>query len=110
MVQERGDTIQEGEPLVAIETAKLETDLESVASGVVSHIMVPEGATVPIRTVLAVIGEPGEEVARPSGPASSPTAARVAAGAPPSSPHSRRATECVSRSSRQRGGWLRRAK
>ena len=80
-----GDTIQEGEPLVAIETAKLETDLESVASGVVSHIMVPEGATVPIRTVLAVIGEPGEEVARPSGPASSPTAARVAAGAPPSS-------------------------
>ena len=80
-----GDTIQEGEPLVAIETAKLETDLESVASGVVSHIMVPEGATVPIRTVLAVIGEPGEEVARPSGLASSPTAARVAAGAPPSS-------------------------
>ena len=68
-----GDTIQEGEPLVAIETAKLETDLESVASGVISHIMVPEGATVPIRTVLAVIGEPGEEVARPGGPSSSPT-------------------------------------
>ncbi len=80
-----GDTIQEGEPLVAIETAKLETDLESIASGVVSHIMVPEGATVPIRTVLAVIGEPGEEVARPGGPSSSPTAARVAADAPPSS-------------------------
>ena len=70
-----GDTIQEGEPLVAIETAKLETDLESVASGVVSHIMVPEGATVPIRTILAVIGEPGEEVARPGGAAPAPAAA-----------------------------------
>ena len=67
-----GDTIQEGEPLVAIETAKLETDLESVASGVLHHIMVPVGATVPIRTVLAVIGEPGEEIARPGGAASTP--------------------------------------
>ena len=80
-----GDTIQEGEPLVAIETAKLETELESIASGVLSHIMVPEGATVPIRTVLAVIGLPGEEVPRPGGAAATtPAVSSVAARAPAS--------------------------
>lgn len=65
--KQEGEPIEEGEPLVAIETAKLETDLESIASGVVAHILVPEGATVPIRSVLAVIAAPGEEVPRPDG-------------------------------------------
>lgn len=65
-LKQEGDAVQEGELLVAIETAKLETELESVASGVVAHILVPEGATVPIRTVLAVITEPGEHVSRPA--------------------------------------------
>ena len=73
-LKNEGDHIQEGEPLVAIETAKLETDLESVATGVITRIMVPEGATVPIRTVLAVIAEPGEVVDSPS-PAPAPSAA-----------------------------------
>ena len=66
-LKQEGDPVQEGELLVAIETAKLETELESVASGVVAHILVPEGATVPIRTVLAVIAAPGEQVSRPTG-------------------------------------------
>ena len=69
-LKNEGDTIQEGEPLVAIETAKLETDLESVATGILTRIVVPEGATVPIRTVLAVIAEPGEVV---DSPAAAPT-------------------------------------
>ena len=66
-LKQEGEPIEEGEPLVAIETAKLETDLESIASGVLAHILVPEGATVPIRSVLAVIAAPGEEVPRPGG-------------------------------------------
>ena len=65
-LKNEGDPIQEGEPLVAIETAKVQTDLESIATGVLTYILVPEGATVPIRTLLAVIGEPGEDVPRPA--------------------------------------------
>ena len=44
-----------GEPLVEVETAKIETEMESTASGVLAYILVPEGATVPIRTVLAIV-------------------------------------------------------
>ena len=77
-LKNEGDPIQEGEPLVAIETAKVETDLESIATGVLTYILVPEGATVPIRTLLAVIGEPGEDGPRPAS-SSPPVSSRGAA-------------------------------
>ena len=73
-LKKEGDLVQEGEPLVEVETAKLETEMESIASGVVAHILVPEGATVPIRTALAIIAAPGEEVPRPAGAAPAVTA------------------------------------
>ena len=78
-LKQEGDPVQEGEPLVELETAKIATELESIASGVVAHILVPEGATVPIRTVLAIVAAPGEQVARPPGAAPSGTAARATA-------------------------------
>ena len=78
-LKREGDAIKEGEPLVEVETAKIETELESIASGIVAHILVPEGETVPIRTVLAVIGEPGERVPRPdAAPSSLPPIAQPA--------------------------------
>jgi pyruvate dehydrogenase E2 component (dihydrolipoamide acetyltransferase) len=80
-LKQEGDPVQEGEPLVELETAKIATELESIASGVVAHILVPEGATVPIRTVLAIVAAPGEQVARPSGAAPSSTVARTTAPA-----------------------------
>ena len=83
-LKQEGDPVQEGEPLVELETAKIATELESIASGVVAHILVPEGATVPIRTVLAIVAAPGEQVARPPGAASSGTAARATAPPVPS--------------------------
>ena len=64
-LKKEGDAIKEGEPLVEVETAKIDTELESIASGILAHILVPEGETIPIRTVLAVIAEPGEQVPRP---------------------------------------------
>ena len=79
-LKEEGDVVQEGEPLVEVETAKLETEMESTASGVVAHILVAEGSTVPIRTVLAIVADPGEEVPRPAG--SSPAVAAPAATTP----------------------------
>src|SRR5919109_1416224 len=73
-LKQEGDPVQEGEPLVEIETAKIETEMESTAAGVVAHILVPEGATVPIRKVLAIVTAPGEQVPRPAGAASARTA------------------------------------
>ena len=83
-LKQEGDPIQEGEPLVELETAKIATELESIASGVVAHILIPEGATVPIRTVLAIVTAPGEQVPRPPGAAPSVTAALAVAPAVPS--------------------------
>ena len=92
-LKQEGDTVAEGEPIVEVETAKLQTELESTASGVLSRIVAQEGEIVPIRGVLCVIAEPGEEVA--AAPASSP-AETTAPGAPAASAADGAATGRVS--------------
>ena len=72
-----GDEIAEGQPLVEVETAKINSELESPASGVVYHIMAAEGSLVKVGELVAVIGEPGENPPRPEpGAPSSPGGAR----------------------------------
>ena len=72
-----GDEIAEGQPLVEVETAKINSELESPASGVVAHIMAAEGSLVKVGELVAVIAEPGESVPRPEpGAPTSPAAAR----------------------------------
>lgn len=68
-LKREGDPVQEGEPIVEVETAKIQTELESTASGILAHIVAQEGAIVPIRGVLCLIAAPGEEVPRPDAPA-----------------------------------------
>jgi len=57
-----GDAVQEGEPIVEVETAKAVQELEAPASGILSRIIVPEEATVPVRELLAIITDPGESL------------------------------------------------
>jgi pyruvate dehydrogenase E2 component (dihydrolipoamide acetyltransferase) len=61
-----GDQVEAGQSLVEVETAKIDSELEAPVSGVVAHIVAPEGNVVDVGSIVAVIGEPGEEVARPS--------------------------------------------
>ena len=98
-LKQEGDAVQEGEPLVEVETAKIETEMESTASGVLAHILVPEGATVPIRTVLAIVAAPGEQVPRPPSAAPAitpdPATARTTQPAAAVAPASRAAPQVV---------------
>ena len=72
-----GDEIAEGQPLVEVETAKINSELESPAAGVVAHIMAAEGSLVKVGELVAVIGEPGENPPRPEpGAPTSPAGAR----------------------------------
>ena len=72
-----GDEIAEGQPLVEVETAKINSELESPASGVVYHIMAPEGSLVKVGELVAVIGASGENPPRPEpGAPASPAGAR----------------------------------
>lgn len=50
-----GDTIDEDDPLAEVEAEKVEETLEAPASGTLAEIVVPEGETVEVRTVVAYI-------------------------------------------------------
>jgi len=60
-----GDPVEEYEPLVEINTDKVDTEVPSPASGVILEILVPEGVTVQAGKPLAVIGQAGEVVSAP---------------------------------------------
>ena len=50
-----GDKVTEDEPLAEVEAEKVEETLEAPATGTITEIVVQEGETVPVRTVLAFI-------------------------------------------------------
>jgi 2-oxoglutarate dehydrogenase E2 component (dihydrolipoamide succinyltransferase) len=56
-LKKKGDRIERDEPLFEISTDKIDTEIPSPASGVVQDILVKEGQTVQINTVVAVIGD-----------------------------------------------------
>ena len=68
-----GDSVETGQPLVEVETAKIESELESPVSGVVAHIMASEGATANVGDIVVVIADPGESVERPESSRPAPT-------------------------------------
>ena len=55
-LKKAGDTVEKDEPLFEISTDKVDAEIPSPVAGVLSEIKVPEGATVEINTVVAVIG------------------------------------------------------
>jgi pimeloyl-ACP methyl ester carboxylesterase len=56
-----GDPIQKGETVLVIESEKTEVDVEAAASGVLRHIYIEEGETVPCGTPLGAITETMDE-------------------------------------------------
>jgi pyruvate dehydrogenase E2 component (dihydrolipoyllysine-residue acetyltransferase) len=84
-----GDRVQRDEPLFEISTDKVDAEIPAPASGVLKEIRVEPGATVPINTVVAIIGEGDAASAAPSAaatPAPSTPASTAAFTPPPSSP------------------------
>ncbi|MFZ5928125.1 MAG: 2-oxoglutarate dehydrogenase, E2 component, dihydrolipoamide succinyltransferase [Acidobacteriota bacterium] len=82
-----GDRVERDEPLFEISTDKVDTEIPSPAAGVLSEILVEEGATVAINTVVARITAEGEAAAAPvPAPAAAAEAPAPAAAAPPSAP------------------------
>jgi pyruvate dehydrogenase E2 component (dihydrolipoamide acetyltransferase) len=57
-----GDTVRKGDVLFEIETDKSAMEVESFDEGVLIKQIVPAGATVPVNTVCAYIGQPGEAI------------------------------------------------
>jgi len=57
-----GDKIEEGDILAEIETDKATMEFESFYEGTLLHIGVQEGETSPVDTLLAIVGEEGEDI------------------------------------------------
>jgi pyruvate dehydrogenase E2 component (dihydrolipoamide acetyltransferase) len=73
-----GDRVQQGEPLVEIETDKVTTEIEAPASGILGEVTAREGDVVPVGRTIAVIldgAEAGAPAAAPAGGAGSAAAA-----------------------------------
>lgn len=92
-----GETVKRDEPIFEISTDKVDAEIPAPVGGTLVEIRVNEGQTVPINTVVGVIGEASEagvsvpaEPARTPEPAPAPVAAAppapVAAPAPPVAP------------------------
>jgi 2-oxoglutarate dehydrogenase E2 component (dihydrolipoamide succinyltransferase) len=58
-----GDAIDKDEPLFEISTDKVDAEIPSPGAGVLLEIKVKEGETVPVNSVVAVIGAQGEKPA-----------------------------------------------
>ncbi|MGZ9165475.1 MAG: dihydrolipoamide acetyltransferase family protein [Anaerolineales bacterium] len=61
-LKKEGDTVNELEPLLEVNTDKVDTEIPAPASGTVLKILAEEGAPAKVGTVLALIGKPGESV------------------------------------------------
>ena len=65
--KKEGDSIEKGENLFEVETEKITNKVESPESGILFQVVVPEGDTVPVGTILAVIAQAGEKPERIEG-------------------------------------------
>lgn len=87
-----GDAVESGEVLAEIETDKATMEFESFQDGVLLHVGVEKGATAAVDSILAILGEAGEDVtellkadadvAAPAEAAPAPTPAPAPAPAP----------------------------
>jgi 2-oxoglutarate dehydrogenase E2 component (dihydrolipoamide succinyltransferase) len=80
-IKKVGDRVDRDEPLFEISTDKVDAEIPSPWAGVLLEIRAKEGDTVPVESVVAVIGEAGAAVAAPA--AAPPEAPRPAPAPPP---------------------------
>src|SRR5207342_1027432 len=87
-LKREGDHVEADEPLLEVSTDKVDTEIPSPASGVLTSIKVQEDETVDIGVELAIIGDDGGESSAPAAedepaPAAEDEPAPAAEAAPP---------------------------
>ena len=86
-IKKVGDAVDRDEPLFEISTDKVDAEIPSPAAGVLTEIKVKEGETVPVNSVVALIGQAGAAVATAPQPAASRPAASQPAASHPAPSH-----------------------
>ncbi len=96
-LKKEGDVVAKGDILFQVESDKAVLEVESKAKGVLRKIVVDKGIKVPVLSMVAIIGEAGEDIsgllagqpqvaASAAAPATTPAAPEAAAPAPAAQP------------------------
>src|SRR5437879_12152094 len=59
-LKQPGDRVERDEPLVEIQTDKVNAEVPSPVAGVLQEILLPEGTTAAVKSDMAVIGDEGD--------------------------------------------------
>ena len=84
--KKEGEKVSTGDVLAEVETDKAVMELIARADGVMLKHVVPEGTTVAVSGLVAVIGQPGEDISAVTGGAAAPAAPAKPAAAAPAAP------------------------
>ncbi|HKY28716.1 MAG TPA: pyruvate dehydrogenase complex dihydrolipoamide acetyltransferase [Pyrinomonadaceae bacterium] len=89
-LKKEGDKVSMGEPLAEIDTDKATMEMQALANGVLRKILIKEGESAPLGQMIAIIGEPDEDISgmvqTASQPAKAPTEAKPEAQPAPPQP------------------------
>jgi 2-oxoglutarate dehydrogenase E2 component (dihydrolipoamide succinyltransferase) len=93
-LKKQGEAVTAGEPLVELETEKIDLEVSADRAGVLANIKQQEGADVKVGEVLAVLEESsnGAGAAAPEAPKAAPAAKADAPAAPAPAPTEKKAT------------------
>src|ERR1700716_2410062 len=83
-LKQPGERVERDEPLVEIQTDKVNAEVPSPVAGILQQILLPEGTTAAVKTDMAIIGD--EQVSgsdASSGPAADAASGLPGDGAPP---------------------------
>ena len=61
-LKKEGDTVSMGEPIAEIDTDKATMEMQALGNGVLRKILIKEGESAPLGQLIAIIGEPEEDI------------------------------------------------
>src|SRR4030088_2142241 len=82
-LKQPGERVERDEPLVEIQTDKVNAEVPSPVAGILQQILLPEGTTAAVKTDMAIIGDEVVAAAEALPPPPSPSPSPPVATAPP---------------------------
>jgi pyruvate dehydrogenase E2 component (dihydrolipoamide acetyltransferase) len=75
-LKKEGDKVSMGEPLAEIDTDKATMEMQALGNGVLRKILIQEGQSAPLGQLIAIIGEPDEDISALTNQAAKPSQAK----------------------------------
>jgi pyruvate dehydrogenase E2 component (dihydrolipoamide acetyltransferase) len=92
-LKKEGDKVSMGEPLAEIDTDKATMEMQALGNGVLRKILIQEGESAPLGQLIAIIGEPEEDISSLTSEAASTQATKTSPAATPAPPATPATTE-----------------